>query len=288
MLVNAKLLVTGATGTNGREIVRQLTARGIAVRALVRRQGRTPWDTPLVQEAEGDFDDPEGLKRAMDGVEKVVAITPRGEAAVRWCEGLAAAAKGADVRHLVRFSACGSDGQARAAILRQHGEIDAMIAATGLAYTILRPNVFFQTLLASAPTIRAEGVIVASAGEARLSFVDVRDLAEAAVRVLTEPNHGRRIYSLTGPEALSYRDLARELSSALARPVIYQPVAPEEFEAGLLAAGVSAWQASAVTELQAAFATGAFARPTDDLGELLARQPRRFSDFLRDYAGSFR
>jgi Predicted nucleoside-diphosphate-sugar epimerases len=288
MRVNAKILVTGTKGTNGREIVRQLTARGIAVRALVRRQGRTPWDTPLVQEAEGDLGDPESLKRAMDGVEKVVAITPRDEDAVRWCENLATAAKCADVRQFVRFSARGADGQAGAVILRQHGEIDAMIAAAELAYTILRPNAFFQSLLASAPAIKAAGRIVASVGEARLSFVDVRDLAEAAVRVLTEPNHQQRIYTLTGPEALRYRDLARDLSGALARPVIYHPVAPEEFETELLAAGVPPWQASAVTELQAAFATGAFARPTDDLGELLARQPRRFSDFLRDYAGSFR
>lgn len=288
MQVDAKILVTGATGTNGREIVRQLTARGIAVRTFVRGAGRVRWDTPLAQETEGDLSDGPSLERAMVGIEKVFAISPLGATAVRLCENVIIAAKRAGIRHLVRLSALGADRRSGAEILRQHGEVDAMLAASDLRYTILRPNAFFQNLLASAPAIKEQGRLFAAVGEAKLSLVDVRDIAEAAVRVLTEPNHEGRSYALTGPESLSYRDLARELTRLLTRPIVYQPVTPAAVEQALCAAGVDAWQAHAVAEIQGAFADGAFAKPTENLGALLARPPHFFADFLRDHAAAFR
>lgn len=288
MQVIAKILVTGATGTNGREVVRQLTVRGIAVRALVRSTGRVRWDTPLAQEAEGDLADGDSLERAMSGIEKVFAITPLAASAVRWYDHLISAAKRAGIRQVVRLSGLGADQRAGAELLRQHGQMDAMLAASGLPYTILRPNAFFQNLLASAPMIKETGQLVAAVGEAKLSLVDARDIAEAAVRVLTEPNHDRRAYALTGPESLSYRDLARELTRVLARPIVYQPVTPAAFEQAMCAAGVDAWLAHAVADIQAAFASGAFAKPSEDLGELLARPPHHFTDFLRDHLAAFR
>lgn len=288
MMVNAKILVIGATGTNGREIIRQLTVRGIAVRVLVRGGGRIRWETPLAQESEGDLDDQPSLERAMAGIDKVVVVAPVNDATARCSAKVIAAAGSAGVRHVVRFSTLGADRTADGGFLSQHGEADALLAASTLPFTILRPSSFLQNLLADAPMIKASGRIVAAVGDARLSFVDVRDLAEAAVRVLTEPNHERRTYVLTGPEALSYRDVARELTTLLARPITYHPMTTDAFERAVRAAGATPGRARTLAEIQAAFATDAFAEPTADLGELLARPPRRLADFLRDYADSFR
>ena len=297
MEVNAKILVTGATGTIGREIIRQLTVRGIAVRALVRQAERIRWDTPLAEQAEGDLDDVASLERSMRGIEKVIVIAELHEAManrVANVEAMAnrvanviAAARKARVRHLVRFSTLGADCGSPCQSFCLHGEADAMVIASDLAFTILRPNAFFQELLSNAASIKSSSRLVSAVGTGRQSLVDVRDLAEAAMRVLTEPNHAQHIYTLTGPEALSQHDIARELTSLLARPIVYQPLTPKEMEQSLLAAGVSVWRAHAMAEVQAAMVTDAFAESTPELSVLLARPARRFAEFVRENATAF-
>ena len=287
MEVNAKILVTGATGTTGREIIRQLTVRGIAVRAFVRQPGRIRWDTPLAEQAEGDLDDVASLERSMRGIEKVIVIAELHEAMANRVANVIAAARKARVRHLVRFSTLGADRGSPCQSFCLHGEADAMVITSDLAFTILRPNAFFQELLGNAAMIKSSSRLVSAVGTGRQSLVDVRDLAEAAMRVLTEPNHTQHIYTLTGPEALSQHDIARELTSLLARPIVYQPLTPKEVEQSLLVAGVSVWRAHAMAEVQAAMVTDAFAESTPELSALLARPPRRFAEFVRENAAAF-
>lgn len=287
MEVNAKILVTGASGTTGHEIIRQLTVRGIAVRAFVRQAGRIRWDTPLAEQAEGDLDDVASLERSMRGIEKVIVIAELHEAMANRVANVIAAARKARVRHLVRFSTLGADRGSPCQGFCLNGEADAMVIASGLAFTILRPNAFFQELLGNAAMIKSSSRLVSAVGTGRQSLVDVRDLAEAAMRVLTEPNHAQHIYTLTGPEALSQHDIARELTSLLARPIVYQPLTPKEMEQSLLVAGVSVWRAHAMAEIQAAMAADAFAEPTPELSVLLARPARRFAEFVRENATAF-
>lgn len=287
MEVNAKILVTGATGTIGREIIRQLTVRGIAVRALVRQAGRIRWDTPLAEQAEGDLDDVASLERSMRGIEKVIVIAELHEAMANRVANVIAAARKAGVRHLVRFSTLGADRGSPCQSFCLHGEADAMVIASDLAFTILRPNAFFQELLSNAASIKSSSRLVSAVGTGRQSLVDLRDLAEAAMRVLTEPNHTQHIYTLTGPEALSQHDIARELTSLLARPIVCQPLTPKEVEQSLLAAGVSVWRAHAMAEVQAEMVTDAFAESTPELSALLARPARRFAEFVRENAAAF-
>jgi uncharacterized protein YbjT (DUF2867 family) len=288
MLVDPKVLVAGATGTNGRELVHQLTARGIAVRALVRNGALGAWDSPLIDIANGDLADLVSLRRALDGIDKAYIVTGIDPRAGDWFENFFAAAEASGVGHLIKVSGLGAHPGSPSEILRQHALADAALIASGLTYTILRPNAFFQNVLASQATIRGEHVLPGATGEARQSLVDVRDLAEATVRILTEPGHDNRIYRLTGPEALSGRDVARELSSVLGRPITYRPLQPAEAEAAMRAGGLGEWAAHAVAEIQAVFAGGAFAEPTPDLEQLLARPPRRFADFAREHAAAFR
>lgn len=289
MVIDPKVFVAGATGTNGRELVHQLAARGIAVRAMVRNGGDGGgWETPLVETVRGDLGDPASLGPALAGIDKAFVVTAVDARAEALFLNFFAAAVAAGVRHVVKLSALGAHPGSPSAILRQHALTDAALIASGLTYTIIRPNAFFQNVLASQATVRDAHALFGATGEARQSLVDVRDLAEATVRILTEPDHDNRIYALTGPEPLSGRDLARELSAAIGRTIAWRPLATGEAEAALRAAGVGDWVAHAVAEIQAVFAGGAFAEPTPDLPALLARPPRRFADFIREHAAAFR
>ncbi len=283
-----RILVAGATGTNGRELVRELVHAGVATRALVRDADRAAdLAGEYVELAVGDLDDRASLQRAFDGVRKAYVVTAVGPQTERWFDNFYAAAQAAGVEHVVKFSGLGADTASPSEIIRQHARSDAALIASGLAYTILRPNSFYQNMLWQADAIRATGAFYLAVGDARQSQVDVRDLAAATRRILTEPGHDNRIYELTGPESLSYFDVAETLSGVLGRPVTYVPVAVDAVEAAMREAGMPEWEARAVAEIQGAFSSGAYAAPTDDLATLLGQPPRRFADFAKDFAAAF-
>lgn len=158
------------------------------------------------------------------------------------------------------------------------------VKASGLAWTILQPNVFFQNMLAMAGPIREHGWFRSAVGGARISMIDVRDIAEVAVKVLTEDGHDGKIYVLTGPEALTYTDVARLLSEAVGKPIAYQAIDEEEAVAAQIALGVPEPIARGRVEIHRSFSNGAFTPVTDDVPTLLGRPPRRFAAFARDYA----
>jgi uncharacterized protein YbjT (DUF2867 family) len=172
--------------------------------------------------------------------------------------------------------------------MKWHGEVEDMLKASGLAYTMLQPNTFMQNLLGAAQTIAAQGTIYQSVGDARASFVDTRDVALVAARVLTGEGHEGKSYVITGPEALSYHDVAAKLSEATGRRVTYVPVSPEEFRAGALAQGLPEWLAEALGLLNETFASGKWAVATEVVREVGGREPRTFGQFARDYAAAFR
>ncbi len=118
--------------------------------------------------------------------------------------------------------------------------------------------------------------------------MDVRDIAAVAAEVLTGTGHEGQVYDLTGPESLSYHDVAATLSQVLGKPVRYVPVSLEAAKESMLQAGMPEWNAKAVTDLYRVFATGAYARTTDTVARLLGRPPRTFEQFARDHAGAFR
>jgi uncharacterized protein YbjT (DUF2867 family) len=285
------ILVLGATGTNGREVLQRLAASGVPARALVRDPARARaqgLDAPGVELVPGDFDDRDALNAAFRGVEKAFVLTPVDRLEVDWVRSATGAAKAAGTRHLVRFSAMGADPASPSELARHHGESDEVLKSSGLAWTILQPNSFHQNILWSAGSVKAAGAIYAPMKDARQSFVDVRDIADVAVLALTRTGHEGQVYELTGPESLSYADLARILTEVLGKPVQYVDVPPEAAEAAMRQAGMPEWNAHAVTELFGRFATGAFAKTTDTVARLLGRPPIPFAQFAREHAGSFR
>ena len=279
------ILVTGATGTTGRHVVRELSAAGAPVRALVRRVERVAWPDG-VEVAQGDLADPESLAGALRGVEKLYLLAPFEPRLVDLERNAIDAALRAGVRHVVKHSGLGAAPDAPMAIGRWHGEAERYLERSGLPFTHVQPQSFMQNLLGSRQAIAA-GVLAAPMGDARVSLVDARDVARVGTRALLDPGHEGRRYVVTGPEALPYAEIAAQLEAVIGRPVRYADVSPAEARQGMLAAGVPEWAADAINGLAAYHRAGAGATVTSVVAEVGRQAPRTFAEFLRDHVAVF-
>ncbi|MFL6337177.1 MAG: SDR family oxidoreductase [Pyrinomonadaceae bacterium] len=284
------ILITGATGTTGRDIVGELHRLGAkGVRALVRDPARADFIREAGFEAvAGDFEQPETLGSALEGVERALLLTPPSMQTFEQQRAFIEAAARAGVRHVVKFSALGADAGAPEGFGKWHGQGEELLKASGLAWTILRPNFFMQNLLGQAKQIASDGVIAQAAGDGRASFIDTRDIAAVAARTLTEEGHEGRTYTLTGPEALSYTDVAAKLSEATGREIKYISVAPAQFREMVLALGFPEWFVAALERLNEVFTSGEAAVLTDDVRRIGRKEPNTFERFARDYADAFK
>jgi uncharacterized protein YbjT (DUF2867 family) len=282
------ILVTGATGNNGQELVRQLTETGQRVRALVRK----PADAAKLNESNievmtGDFDLPETLETALQGMEKAFLLTPVAERFVQWQKDFIEAAQRAKVKHLVKFSGMGAHARSASELLRLHAQTDDVLRSSGVPFTILQPNSFHQNMLSSANTINAQGVFYWPLKGASQSTVDIRDINAVAVKVFTSSGHEGKTYVITGPEALTFQQAAEKLSSVLGRKVEYVDVPISAAAEGMRKSGMPDWNVHAVSDLLAYFATGAAATVTDTIPRLLGRQATSFEQFVKDHRAVF-
>lgn len=282
-------LITGATGTTGRDMVHELSRLGAeGVRVLARDAAKASFAHEAGFEVvEGDFGRPETLEAALRGVGRAFLLTPPSPETTAQQLAFIEAARRAGVRHIVKFSAFGASPSAPGGFIKWHGDAEEALKASGLAYTMLRPNSFMQNLLGQAAAIAREGRIYQPVGDARTSFVDTRDVAAVAARVLTEDGHEGQSYDLTGPEALSFYDVAAQLSAATGREITYVPVTPDEFRRGARAAGLPEWLVDALALLNDHFAAGRAAAVTATVREITGKEPRTFAQFARDHAEKF-
>jgi uncharacterized protein YbjT (DUF2867 family) len=283
------ILVTGATGANGRELTKLLASRGVPVRAMTRSRGKAEAIAGLagVEVAVGDFDDAASLDRALRGVEKAFLLTDSTERAEARQRAFVDAARRAGVGHVVKLSQFAADEASPVRFLRYHAAVERAIVESGIAYTFLRPNLFMQGLLAFRGPIASQGKFFAAAGDAKVSVVDVRDNAAAAAAALTGPGHEGRTYDLTGPEALTHAQMAATLSGALGRPVAFADVPPEAMRDALLDAGMALWQADGLVEDYAHYRRGEASAVAPGVRDATGEPPRAFSAFARDYAPAF-
>ncbi|HEV2861757.1 MAG TPA: SDR family oxidoreductase [Pyrinomonadaceae bacterium] len=283
------ILLTGATGTTGRDIVNELKNAGAGrVRVMVRDAARAG----LVREAgfetvEGDFERPETLDAALAGVERALLLTPPSPRTFELQRGFIEAAKRAGVRHVVKLSAIGADASGPEGFGRWHGQAEETLKASGLDWTMLQPNFFMQNLLGQAQQMTASGAIYQATGDGRASMIDTRDIAAVAARALTEEGHAGKSYLLTGPEALSYRDAAERLSAVLGRGIKYVPLTPEQFREGARAQGLPDWLLDALERLNELFASGRAAAVSEDVPRVTGRPARTFDEFARDHVAAF-
>lgn len=281
------ILVTGATGTVGREVVKGLLGRGICVRVAARSK-RAFEELGPVDCRVFDFHCAQSARNIWEGIRRVFLLTPLEESMAEVASQLIEHAKAAGVQHVVRLSAMGADGSQDTELGRVHRAVEQAIEAAGLSFTFLRPNAFMQNYLtAFGASIRAEGLFALPQGAGRVSLVDARDVAAVAVAALTEAGHQAKAYDLTGPEALSNWQVAQLLSEATQRPIRYRDVSESKARNALLGQGVSPWLVRVFLELYAVSRAGDAARVSPAVREVLDRPPIGFRQFAGDYAEHF-
>src|SRR5262245_37780717 len=253
------VIVTGAAGRTGGEVVRLLSSRGIRVRAMVRNPGRVEGlKGPGVEVVVGDLTKPSTLDPAFRGADKLFLVSSP-DPDVETLHGNAIeAAKRTGIRHVVRISAIGASQSTPALLLKVHGEVDEKLSRSGLSYTILRPHFFFQHTLMYVPTISTDNTIYGIWKDGAIAAIDNRDVALAAATVITSNSHSGRVYDLTGPEALTHPHMAETLSALLDRPVKYEDV-PREAARESLRGVLPDWLAEAALDMFALFATNKYA-----------------------------
>lgn len=282
-------LILGGTGRVGREAVKLLSVVGLH---QVRLVSRCPNQVPAffgrrIQIVTGDIGDSAFLRAAMRGVERVLVIPPnvRNQAVME--RGIYRAALSADVNHVVKLSTVKADVTSPCWFFKQHAIAERHLRHSGLNFTILRANSFMQNLLWFAHEIRTRGTFSLPLDDAKTAPVDTRDIAAVAVAVLCNPTSNDFTYNVTGPEKLSFAEIARKLSAAIGRTVTYRDVPSTDFLKVLIQSGMPTWQARAATAAWIAARNG---KPhvTNVVAQLTQRRPITFDQFACYYANSFR
>jgi uncharacterized protein YbjT (DUF2867 family) len=191
---------------------------------------------------------------------------------------------------LVKFSAIGAHPAASFTFGRQHGQSEALIMESGVAFTFVQPNFFMQNLLWSADAIKARGEFYSTLGATPASHVDARDIASVIAAALTEPmdRHAGRVHLVTGPAALTFAQVAETFSAVLGQSVRYVNLTDEQLKAGLLASGQPSWQATALVELNTYARQGHSSVVTDTVERVGGRPARTLEQWAQDHAAAFR
>ncbi len=280
------VLVTGATGTVGGEVARQLIAAGVRPRLLVRDLARASELSGSAELVQADLAKPESLAPPFVGAERLFLACSGPERRTLEKNALEAAER-AGVQHVVKLSVLGAD-TSELSICRWHAEVEQALRDSGLAWTMLRPGDFMSNALAWAPTVRSEGNVYEACGDGRFAPIDPADIATVAVRALTEPGHSGKAYALTGPESLSLTEQVQCLARVLGRPVRYVALTPAEARERLRAEGTPELLVEAILEFAAHVEAGRadFTLPT--VAQLLGRPARTFEQWVRRHAEVFR
>ncbi|MDQ0247557.1 uncharacterized protein YbjT (DUF2867 family) [Bacillus fengqiuensis] len=282
--MNSTILVIGATGNIGKELTKLLVKNGKKVRVTIRPTSRTEELKSLgVEMIHADLHNPSSLKEAMNGIEKVFFATPFVPNMVELSSNIIQAAKEAGVKHLVKISGAGAELEA-ITMAKWHRTIEKEMEQSGIAYTFLRPNSFIQNIINySAHTIRDHGAFYAPIGDGEIALVDARDVAKVAYHVLTEEGHENKAYYLSGPEAISYHEVADILSSVTGKSVKYVDVAAESARQSMLEAGMPGETVDALLELYHINKLGYTAEVSNAVEEITGQKAISFETFAKDY-----
>ncbi|WP_193103281.1 SDR family oxidoreductase [Brachybacterium sp. FME24] len=276
------LLITGATGTVGSALVPALRASEATVRAMSRERR----DTSDASSVLADLRDPASLEAALTGASGVFLNSPSTPEAADLQRRFADIAQAAGVQRLVLLSQYAAEVDSPVRFLRWHAEVEQHVRELDLEVTVLRPNLYLQSLLAFAASAVRTGVLAAPIGDAAVSAIDTRDIAEVAAAVLTERGHAGATYTLTGSRAVTHAEIAAALSKASGRDITFAPVTPRQFAAALEGL-MPTWQLDGLLEDYAHYDRGEASAVHTSVADLLGRPARSIEDFARDHARAF-
>jgi len=279
------ILITGASGNVGREVVKQAVAVGLQIRATFQSPAVAAKAPAGLEGVIMDYAKPETIRPALHGVEKILLVGPP----VRDLPALEAnfvkEVRRAGRKHIVKISALGGR---ESMFSSGHRDSEENIEASGLPYTFLRPNGFMQNLVNyNAGTIRSQNAFYGCQGNGAVSIVDIGDIAAVAVIVLAATGHEGKSYALTGGESLTTDQVAEKISRVAGRKISYVDLPPADLKKAILSAGTPEWSAEALLDLQRLYREGKASLVTDDVERLTGRRPITFDQFARDYAFAF-
>jgi uncharacterized protein YbjT (DUF2867 family) len=280
------ILVTGATGDIGGEVVRQLVAGGVRVRALARDPAKAAKLGAGVEVVKGDLLAPETLGAAFDGAEKVF-LMGLGQQLPRIVEHAAPAAERAGVRHVVLLSSSTILTDPMVTIGKWHRAAEVRIEATGIPWTMLRPGNFMSNTLRWVATIKAQGAVFSPSGQGRSAPIDPRDIASVGVKALTTPGHEGKRHVLTGGALMTAAEQVEVLAAALGKPLRCVDVPEAGARAGMLKAGMNEEMADALLEVMRRVREGGEALQTTTVREVTGAEPRTFATWAAEHLAAF-
>ncbi len=279
------IFITGAGGTVGSEIIKSLESKGASFRAGYFSKMKA--EAALAHGIDAvliDYNDPDGLRTAFMGCEELFLLGPNTIDQTRLELNAVEAAKSTGVRHIVKQSVKGAAEEAFSLALI-HRPVERTIESSGMTWTFLRPNSFMQNVVTfMKDSIKTDAAIYSASKEAKISHVDVRDIAAVAAKALTDPAHSGKAYTLTGPEALTYDEIANELSKVLGRTIRHISLSSPDFKSGLLAEGMPEAIADRMLDLERFFREDNASDITNEIKLVTGQEPMRFSQYVSDYA----
>ncbi|WP_331742462.1 NAD(P)H-binding protein (plasmid) [Streptomyces sp. NBC_00876] len=277
------ILVTGATGTIGREVVREIPA-DLDLRIMARDPGRVTDVPPAAETVHGDFTDPASLADALRGVHTAFLVTnPGGNDDTCFLR----AARAAGVRHVVKLSAAAvADHGAEDLITRWQRHNEDLLRTSGMEWTLLRPRSFMSNALSWARSIRSDDVVRALYGTSANACVDPRDVAAVAARALTEEGHAGTVHTLTGPQAITAAEQTAQLAELLGRPIRFEELPPDRARTAL-SARYPADIVDALLESAERQRKGSKAAVDDTVATVLGRPAGTFHGWASDHLGAF-
>jgi uncharacterized protein YbjT (DUF2867 family) len=282
-----RILVTGAPGTVGTELVRLVADRGLDARVMVHhieRSGEVAH--PGLEIVEGDLADVGSMSRALSGVDTLFLCSSAAPNQAEVQNGAIRTAVNAGVRRIVKISAYGADPRSNVPFFAWHGQTEEALKESGVSWTLIQPYLYMQPLLQNVPSILGQGAIFNCGDGSHIPFVDARDVAAAALGILTSSGHDGEVYTLTGPASLTWPDIAAAIGEQIGSPVAYVPVPPDGMAGALTAAGMPDWLIRSLVALMQ-FHQGDAGKTTNDVKKLSGRDPRPLKEFLANYAQAF-
>ncbi len=276
------VLVVGSSGTVGSQIVSLLKQKGLKVRSATSKAvGASQKDSVHLNLVTTG----EGLKSAFQGVDKAFFISPPGYAdQYAILSPLIQEAKRQGLKHVVLMTAMGANAVETSPFRRAEIELEK----SGLNYNIIRPNWFFQNFNSFwIQGIQEHDKILLPAGTAKVGFIDARDIAEVAVKLLTSEEFKNKDFDITGPESVNHDGVAKAISEVAGRKITYQEISPDDLRAALLAVGLPQDYTEFLLMILSFLKLGYSAGLTSNVKLLLKKEPRNLKTYTQDYKSAW-
>ena len=282
------ILITGATGKTGSAAVQELSNRNIPFRVLIRNEDKQSQITDIGGEVIiGTIEDDAALNQAMEGVQKALVLLPNSEQQLFLEKKVVDAALEANVQHIVKMSSMEAVPEATSPIPKLHMQSENYIKNSGMNWTMIKPNFFMQNLLGSGKTIVEQNKFFLPMGEGKAGMIHTKDVGTVIAKVLSEDGHEGQNYEVTGPEILSFHDVAEIFSKVLGKKVDYINVPIDEYKKTLSQFLTNQWHLDSVIDLFKDIAEGGIEDKTDTFEDLIGKSPCSLEQFIQEYSFVF-